>query len=212
MEKIKIIFATGNQGKMNEIREIMADFIEKHDIEMLSLKETGIDADIVEDGSTFAENAMIKAEAIAKMIERKMEAIVLADDSGLEVDWLDKKPGIYAARFLGEDTSYDIKNAYIIEQFKGVPDDKRSARFVCVIACVMPDGYSFCEEGLFEGRVAYEMSGENGFGYDPIFWLPERGCTSAALAPEEKNRISHRGLALVKLMKTLDGLFEKGNR
>lgn len=195
-----VVFATGNQGKLVEIREIMEGFIQKHGINLISLKDAGIDADIVEDGETFEENALIKARAIAK----HTDCMVLADDSGLEVDYLDKAPGVYSARYLGEDTSYTVKNNHILKLLEGVPDEKRSARFVCVIACVMPDGKEIVCRGTIEGRIGYEIKGENGFGYDPIFYLPERGCTTAELSCEEKNVISHRGRALVKMMEALE--------
>lgn len=184
----KIIFATGNQGKMKEIREILADL----DAEVLSLKDVGIKADIVEDGKTFEENAQIKAKAICEMTGE----IVLADDSGLEIDYLNKEPGVYSARYMGEDTSYRIKNANLIERLKGVPDEQRTARFVCAIAAAFPDGRMKTVRAAMEGRIGYEEKGENGFGYDPIFYLPEYGCTSAELSMEEKNKISHRGKAL----------------
>ena len=184
----KIIFATGNAGKMKEIREILQDM----NMEILSMKEAGIEADIIEDGKTFEENAMIKAEAISKMTGE----IVLADDSGLEIDYLNKEPGIYSARYMGEDTSYHIKNASLIERLNGVPDEKRTARFVCAVAAAFPDGSVKTVRGTMEGRIGYEEKGENGFGYDPIFYLPEYGCTSAELSGEEKNKISHRGKAL----------------
>lgn len=184
----KLIFATGNENKMKEIRMILADC----GYEILSMKEAGIQADIVEDGKTFEENAIIKAEAIRKMTN----CLVLADDSGLEVDYLDKAPGIYSARFMGEDTSYRIKNKAIIDKLAGVPDEKRTARFVCAIAAAFPDGKTITRRGTIEGIIAYEERGENGFGYDPIFFLPEYGKSTAELSPEEKNTISHRGNAL----------------
>ena len=184
----KVIFATGNQGKMKEIREILGDL----DIELLSLKDAGIDADIVEDGKTFEENAQIKARTICNLTGE----IVLADDSGLEIDYLNKEPGIYSARYMGEDTSYHIKNEKLIERLEGVPDEKRTARFVCAIAAAFPDGTMKTVRATMEGRIGYKESGENGFGYDPIFYLPEYGCTSAELSMEEKNKISHRGKAL----------------
>lgn len=184
----KIIFATGNEGKMREIREILKDV----DAQILSLKEAGIHADIVEDGKTFEENAVIKAKAICEMTGE----IVLADDSGLEVDYLNKEPGVYSARYMGEDTSYRIKNASLIQRLEGVPDEKRTARFVCVIAAAFPDGTVKTVRGTMEGRIGYREEGENGFGYDPIFYLPEYGCSSAVLSMEEKNKISHRGKAL----------------
>lgn len=189
----RIVFATGNVGKMREIRMIMADL----GLEIHSMKEAGIDVDIMEDGASFEENAMIKATAIAQELKRRGEkAVVLADDSGLEVDYLNKEPGIYSARYMGEDTSYTIKNANIISRLEGVPDEKRTARFVCVIAAVFTDGASYSRRATIEGRIGYEERGENGFGYDPIFYLPEYGCYSAELSHEEKNRISHRGKAL----------------
>lgn len=184
----KIIFATGNQDKMREIREILADM----DVEVVSMKEAGIHADIVENGSTFEENAVIKARTICEMTGE----ITLADDSGLEIDYLNKEPGIYSARYMGEDTSYHIKNANLIERLAGVPDEKRTARFVCAIAAAFPDGRRETVRAAMEGRIGYEEKGENGFGYDPIFYLPEYGCTSAELSMEEKNKISHRGKAL----------------
>ena len=190
---MKIIFATGNKNKMTEIRQILRDL----GMEILSMKEAGVDIDIVEDGKSFEENAMIKASAIAELPEvRAMDAIVLADDSGLEIDYLNKEPGIYSARYMGEDTSYHIKNANLIERLEGVPDEKRTARFVCAIAAAFPDGTMKTVRAAMEGRIGYKESGENGFGYDPIFYLPEYGCTSAELSMEEKNKISHRGKAL----------------
>lgn len=184
----KLIFATGNGNKMKEIRMILGDL----DYEILSMKEAGIDADIVEDGKTFEENAIIKATAISKL----SGCLVLADDSGLEVDYMDKMPGIYSARWMGEDTSYRIKNKAIIDKLEGVPDEKRTARFVCAIAAAFPDGRVVTKRGTIEGIIGYEERGENGFGYDPIFFLPEYGKTTAELSPEEKNQISHRGRAL----------------
>ena len=184
----KIIFATGNADKMKEIREILADL----DAEILSMKEAGIQADIVEDGKTFEENAVIKATAISKLTGE----IVLADDSGLEIDYLNKEPGIYSARYAGTNTSYDIKNSLLLSRMKGVPDKQRTARFVCAVAAVFPNGDKEVVRGTMEGCIGYEIAGANGFGYDPIFFLPEYGCTSAELAPEKKNELSHRGEAL----------------
>lgn len=191
----RIIFATGNEGKMKEIRMILKDL----DCQVLSMKEAGIEVDIVEDGTTFEENAIIKAKAIMEL----SGDIVLADDSGLEVDAMDKAPGVYSARFMGEDTSYDIKNNYILDQVKGLPMEKRSARFVCVIACAFPDGRIFTTKGTFEGFIGDKIAGENGFGYDPIFWVPEFNCTSAELPPEVKNEVSHRGKALSSMKEKL---------
>ena len=197
----KIIFATGNAGKMREIRDIMADL----DVELLSMKEAGIKLDIVEDGKTFEENALIKARAVSK---EAPGAIVMADDSGLEVDYLHKKPGIYSARYMGEDTSYHIKNANLISRLEGVPDEKRTARFVCAIAAVLPNGEVLHSEGTIEGIIGYEEQGENGFGYDPIFYLPQFGCSSAELEPEKKNELSHRGEGLRKMRKVLEEKLE----
>ena len=180
---------------MKEIREILGDL----DIELLSLKDAGIHADIVEDGKTFEENAQIKARTICNLTGE----IVLADDSGLEIDYLNKEPGIYSARYMGEDTSYHIKNTNLIERLEGVPDEKRDARFVCVIACAYPDGTVDTATGIIEGKLAKEPKGENGFGYDPIFYLPERGMTTGEMEPEEKNAISHRGIAIRKMVEIL---------
>lgn len=200
MKADKIIFATGNADKMREIRMIMSDL----GLEIQSMREAGVETEIVENGKTFEENAMIKASAIAQELRRSgVQAIVLADDSGLEVDYLNKEPGIYSARYMGEDTSYTVKNASLIQRLEGVPDEKRTARFVCVIAAVFPDDRRFSARATIEGRIGYEERGENGFGYDPIFYLPEYGMYSAELAPEEKNRISHRGKALEEMKKVL---------
>lgn len=190
---MKVIFATGNMGKMREIRAIMSDT----DAEVLSMKEADVYTDVEEDGSTFMENAFIKARAVAKLVKEKgLNAAVVADDSGLVVDALGGEPGIYSARYLGEDTPYKIKNAKIIERLEGVEDEKRTARFVCAMAVVFPDGSEDSYEATYEGRIGYEEKGPNGFGYDPIFYLPDRGVYSAELDPDEKNRISHRGKAL----------------
>ena len=185
---MKVIFATGNENKLREIRQIT----EGMDIEVVSMKEAGYYTDVEETGTTFEENAYLKASAIAK----KCGLPTLADDSGLEIDYLGREPGIYSSRYMGEDTPHSVKNAAILKRMEGVPDDERTARFVCAICYVRPDGSSETVKATMEGRVAYEIAGENGFGYDPIFFLPERGCTSAELSPEEKNEISHRGKAL----------------
>lgn len=197
----EIIFATGNKDKMREIREIMADC----DVHIVSMKEAGIRVDIVEDGTTFEENAKIKARAVAA----HTDAIVLADDSGLEIDALNKEPGVYSARYMGEDTSYHIKNSSLIERLNGVPDEKRTARFVCAVAAAFPDGRVKTVRGTMEGRIGYEEKGENGFGYDPIFYLPEYGCTSAELSMEEKNKISHRGKALRGIRESVKEAFSE---
>ena len=188
----KIIFATGNEGNMKELRMILEDL----GLPVVSLKDAGITADVEENGTTFEENAQIKAKAIMEMTG----ALVLADDSGLEVDALDKEPGIYSARYMGHDTSYHIKNQNIIDRLEGKVGEERSARFVCAIAAAFPDGRVLITRGTMEGQIGYEEKGENGFGYDPIFYLPEYQCYSAELSLAEKNKLSHRGKAL-RLMK-----------
>ncbi len=190
-----IIFATGNEGKMREIRSILSDT----GYAVMSMKEAGIQADITEDGKTFEENALIKARAVA----RHTKAVVLADDSGLEVDYLNKEPGIYSARYLGENTSYRVKNQNLIDRLAGVEDEKRTARFVCAIAAVFPDGEYLITRGEVEGRIGYEERGEGGFGYDPVFYLPEYGKSTAELTEEEKNAVSHRGKALRRMKEEL---------
>lgn len=187
----KIIFATGNAGKVKEIRMIMEDT----GMEILSMKEAGISVEVDEDGVTYEENALLKARAVAACTD----AIVMADDSGLEIDYLNKEPGVYSARYMGEDTSYHIKNNNLIERLNGVPDEQRTARFVCAIAAVLPDGKELTTRATIEGRIGYEEKGENGFGYDPIFYVPEFGKTTAELTEEEKNQVSHRGKALERM-------------
>lgn len=201
---MKIIFATGNQGKMKEIRMVMEDL----GMEILSMKEAGLDMDIEENGTTFGENALIKARAIAG---RAKDAIVLADDSGLEVDYLNKEPGVHSSRYMGEDTSYNIKNQHIMDLLEGVEDQQRSARFVCVIAAVFPDGKEQVVRATIEGRIARESKGSNGFGYDPIFYVPEFGCTTAELTLEQKNKISHRGKALEKMKEIIKVIVREEN-
>lgn len=247
---MKIIFATGNEGKMREIREILRDM----DAEILSMKEAGIGIDIEENGSTFEENAEIKARAVAAAVrmtagenaaartateesaavrtaagenaaaqtvagaaykatavqagETPDDIIVLADDSGLEIDALHKEPGIYSARYLGEDTPYSVKNKNLIDRLEGVPDNKRTARFVCAIAAVLPGGESIVSRGVIEGRIDYEEKGSNGFGYDPIFYVPEFCATTAQLSAAEKNRVSHRARALEAMKEELKRRFD----
>ena len=184
----RIVFATGNAGKIKEIRMIMEDT----GMEVVSMKDAGITADIDENGKTYEENALIKARAVAAFTND----IVMADDSGLEIDYLNKEPGVYSARYMGEDTSYDIKNNNLIERLDGVPKEKRTARFVCAIAAVLPDGKELVTRQTMEGYIGWEIAGANGFGYDPIFYLDEYGCSSAELTPQQKNAISHRGKAL----------------
>lgn len=202
--KTRIIFATGNSNKMREIHEILGD--ENYDIQ--SMKEAGISCDIVEDGTTFEENSLIKARAVHAFAP---DAIVLADDSGLEVDALNKEPGIYSARYMGEDTSYDIKNANIIERLDGVEKEDRSARFVAAVAAVFPDKSEAVVRGTVEGYIGWEPMGENGFGYDPIFYLWDKDISTAALPREDKNAISHRGEAL-RLIKEEIAKYENSSR
>ena len=194
----KIVFATTNAGKIKEIKEILSDF----DVEVVSMKEMNITADIEENGATFEENSLIKARAVSKLTGLP----ALADDSGLEVDYLNGEPGIYSARYLGRDTDYDYKNNYIIDKLKEAKGEERSARFVCVISLVLPDGREFVKKGVMEGRIGYEIKGENGFGSDPIFFLPEYGKTSAEISAEEKNKISHRGKALSAMKELIASL------
>lgn len=184
---MKIVIATGNTGKMKEIKSIFNN----SEYDVISMKEAGVSAEIEENGATFEENALIKARAIAKLCG----CVVLADDSGLEVDYLNKEPGIYSARYLGEDTPYSIKNSNIIERLTDVEFEKRTARFVCAVAAVYPEGRELIVRETMEGYIGYEEKGSNGFGYDPIFFLKEFQKTSAEISLEEKNQISHRGKA-----------------
>ena len=201
----RIIFATGNQDKMKEIRMILSDL----GMPILSMKEAGISVEVVEDGSTFEENALIKVTEIAKHVEN---CIVLADDSGLEIDYLNKEPGIYSARYAGVDTSYDIKNQLLLDRLEGVPDEKRTARFVCAIAAAFPDGTTEVVRGTIEGIIGHEIVGKNGFGYDPIFYLPQYGLTTAQISPELKNELSHRGNALRAMRVIMEKKYENTNR
>lgn len=196
----RVIFATGNENKMREVREILAEL----PVEILSMKEAGISSDPDENGETFEENALIKAKAVAAVLPDQLkDSVVLADDSGLEVDAMNKMPGVQSARWMGHDTSYRIKNAKIIENLEGVPVEKRTARFVDAIAAVLPDGRDLVVRGVIEGKIGYEEKGENGFGYDPIFMLPDMSRSTAELSPEEKNEISHRGKALRQIAEKL---------
>ena len=196
MKKVKrILFATGNQGKMKEVREILVDL----GVEVISMREAGVSAEIVEDGETFEENAVIKARTIMELTGE----VTLADDSGLEIDALGGEPGVYSARYMGEDTSYHIKNNDLIRRLSQVPRQQRTARFVCSIAVAFPDGEIITTDGVIEGLIGYEEAGENGFGYDPIFVVPQLGCTTAQLSDEQKNEISHRGKALRKMKEEL---------
>lgn len=189
-----IILASNNKDKVKEVKEILKGY------DIISMKEAGIDVGIEENGTTFEENALIKARAIMKLTGQ----ITMADDSGLEIDYLNKAPGVYSARFMGHDTSYDIKNKALIQKLEGVKGSDRSGRFVCAIAVCFPDGREIVKRGTMEGLIAEEIKGDNGFGYDPIVYLPEYGRTSGELAPEEKNKISHRGKALALIKEELD--------
>lgn len=199
---MKIIFATGNEGKMREIRAILADVEAK----ILSMKEAGLCFDIEEDGESFAENALIKARAVADALAAAdgfHDCIVLADDSGLEIDCLQGEPGIHSARYLGEETPFDVKSRDLLRRMEQVPDEERSARFVCAIAAVFAGGETVTTRGTIEGRIGYDLKGDNGFGYDPIFYLPEYGRTAAELTDDEKNQISHRSRALARMKEEL---------
>ena len=190
-----IIFATKNKGKIKEINEILADM----DVNVISMEEAGITIDVVEDGKTFEENVMKKAVQVMEIGGK----ITLSDDSGLEIDYMDKAPGIYSARFMGEDTPYPERFKAIFEKLNGVPEEKRTARFVSCIAAAFPDGRRLVSYDTVEGIIGYEAKGENGFGYDPIFYVPEKGKYMAELSSEEKNAISHRGKALRKMKEML---------
>lgn len=188
---MRIIFATGNKGKLREINDILKDL----NIPIVSLKDAGITSEPEETGVTFEENAVIKAKYAAEILKDE-DAIFMADDSGLEVDALGGEPGVYSARYMGEETPYSIKNKNIIDRLDGIENDKRTARFVCAIAAVLPDGSTIATRGTIEGKIGYEERGANGFGYDPIFYLPDMSLSTAELSPDEKNKISHRGKAL----------------
>ena len=189
----QIIFANKNKGKIKEVKSIL------HEFEIISMEEACVAVEVIEDGKTFTENAIKKATEISKITGK----ITMADDSGLEIDFLDKKPGVYSARYLGENTPYIEKNNHILHLMENVPEQKRSARFVCAIATAFPNGKIVTTQSTIEGLIAHEIKGENGFGYDPIFFVPEKGKTTAELSPEEKNAISHRGKALKKMKELL---------
>ena len=190
-----IILATNNKSKVKEISEMMSG----SDITFVSLTDAGINVEVEETGTTFEENALLKAREICKLSGKP----TISDDSGLEIDALDGAPGIYSSRFMGEDTSYDIKNNALIEKLENVADPDRTARFRCCMALVLPDGREFVTEGAMEGIIAREPKGINGFGYDPILFIPEYNRTSAELSSEEKNTISHRGEALRKMIEVI---------
>lgn len=190
-----IILATNNKSKVKEISEMMSG----SDITFESLADAGINVEVEETGTTFEENALLKAREICKLSGKP----TISDDSGLEIDALDGAPGIYSSRFMGEDTPYDIKNNALIEKLENVADPDRTARFRCCMALVLPDGREFVTEGAMEGIIAREPKGINGFGYDPILFIPEYNRTSAELSSEEKNNISHRGEALRKMIEVI---------
>ncbi len=198
---MKIILASNNKNKIREVKEILDDI----NVDILSMKEVGINIDIEENGSTFEENALIKAREVMKLTK----FITMADDSGLEIDYLHKEPGVYSARFMGHDTPYDIKNKALIDRLQGVEGKDRSARFVAAIAVVFPDGKEIVTRGTMEGTIAYKPCGTNGFGYDPILFLPEYNKCSAELSSDEKNKISHRGKALRAMKSRLLMIEEK---
>ncbi|MCR4896566.1 MAG: RdgB/HAM1 family non-canonical purine NTP pyrophosphatase [Lachnospiraceae bacterium] len=197
MKAARLVFATGNEGKMREIREIM----EGSGYEILSMKEAGAVVDPEENGSTFGENALIKARALAEILP---EDIVMADDSGLVIDVLNGEPGIYSARYMGRETPYSEKNAELIRRVDAFPEDQRTARYVCAIAAILPGGKELLTEGTLEGVIAHEQRGTYGFGYDPIFYVPELGCTTGEIPETEKNKISHRGRALEMMKAELE--------
>ena len=190
--KNRILFATGNHGKMKEIKMIFSDM----DVELLSLEDAGIEIDIEENGASFEENAILKAKAIAAI----RNEVVLADDSGLVIDALNGEPGIFSARYMGENTSYHNN---LMQRLDEKNEKDRTAHFVCAIAAVFPNGEVAVTRGSMDGVIAHEEAGENGFGYDPIFYLPEYNCTAAQLSADQKNRISHRGKALIEMKKVL---------
>lgn len=195
----EIIFATKNQGKLKEIKAVLGD---KYEVK--SMEEIGINIDIVEDGTTFEENAIKKAVAIMKLSNK----IVLSDDSGMEIDYLDGKPGVLSARFLGEDTAPEVKNEKVIEMLREAKEGERGAKFVSVIALAMKDQKPITIRGELAGEITKEPVGVNGFGYDPIFFIPEFNKTTAELSPEEKNKISHRGKALLGIKNKLDEILK----
>lgn len=200
---MKFIFATKNQGKLKEIKAVLGD-----KFEIVSQAEAGVFGEAEETGETFEENSKLKALYVMK----KTGLPVLADDSGLEIDAMAGELGVHSARFMGHDTSYDIKNAEILKRLEGVPFEKRTARFVCCITAVIPtegaEPEIFQAKAAMEGIIGSEIKGANGFGYDPIFFLPKYGCTSAELSPEEKNAISHRGKALRAMSELLTERFK----
>ncbi|SFI10986.1 XTP/dITP diphosphohydrolase [Tindallia magadiensis] len=201
-EKAKAVIATGNPHKLLEIKKMLEDF----PIEVVSMKEVGLEnMEIEETGASFEENALIKAMAVCE----ETKTIALADDSGLEVDALDGRPGIHSARYAGEDATDRTNKEKLLNELQGVPIEKRSGRFVCAIAVAFPNGEVLVTRGEVEGYIDFEETGENGFGYDPMFYVPEYQKTFGQLEPEIKNRISHRSKALENLKKMLTEHFKE---
>jgi XTP/dITP diphosphohydrolase len=203
--KYQIIFATGNKGKIREIKEIVAAGKNAENIEVLSMREADAAADPDENGADFEDNAIIKAQAVYDLLRTRpvpenTTRIVMSDDSGLVIDALGGAPGVHSARYMGYDTDYRLRMEHILDLMKDVPDEKRSARFVAAVAAVLPNGETRVVRGAMEGRIGHSIAGENGFGYDPFFYLPQYGKTSADISPEDKNSISHRGQALRKML------------
>lgn len=197
------ILATGNKDKLREVREILPNDT------VLSMKEAGVDPEIIEDGTSFLENALIKVDTVAAALNAAGIPFdfVIADDSGLEIDFFDKKPGIYSSRWLGEDTPYSIKNQIVLERMAEVPEEARTARYVCAMAAVTPHLQHYHAIATAEGVIGHEPSGSGGFGYDPIFVFPGLG-TFGDLTPDQKNAVSHRGKAVRALVKILDEVRE----
>lgn len=194
----ELVLASGNKGKLAEFQRLLDGL----DVQIHSMKEYPEIGEIVEDGSTFAENALIKARAVCKATGKP----AMADDSGLAVDALNGAPGIYSARFAGEQRSDADNNAKVLQLMETVADADRTARFFCVIAIVLPDGREYTVEGTCEGIILHALRGEGGFGYDPLFYVESMNKTFAELTMEEKNRISHRGHANRKAVEIIRGL------
>lgn len=192
----RIIFATANKNKIKEIKAI----IKIPNIDIVSMEEEGIKIEIEENGTTYEENAFIKARAIAQLCPNE---IIMAEDSGLEIDYLHGEPGLYSARYMGHDTPYDQKNKAILELLKGVERSKRTAKYVCSVVAVLPDKQEIATTGILKGEIGEEEKGVNGFGYDPIFFLPQRGCYISELTNEVKNMISHRASAIRAMINKL---------
>ena len=197
---MKVILASKNPHKLTELSVILS----QHGFEIALESEYGLDIDVDETGTTFEENSLLKAEAVMKASGLP----VLADDSGLMVDALDGAPGVYSARY-GHKSSDGERTEFLLENMKDVPDGKRTAKFVCVITCLWPDGRKIVARGECPGVITHEVHGENGFGYDPVFYLPELGMTYAELPSEQKNAISHRARALQDFCRKYQQMQEK---